>query len=33
MYIDPFTAGVAVTLFSEMMIVILYAIITAWRNR
>ncbi len=33
MYIDPFVAGVLTTLFSEMMIVIVVAIIQVWRKK
>lgn len=33
MYLDPFAAGVASTLFVEMAIVIIYAILTSWRKK
>ena len=33
MTINPFAAGVLCTLFCEMSIVIIYAILTAWRKK
>lgn len=33
MYLDPFAAGVLTTIFSEMMIVIVYAVIQTWRRK
>lgn len=32
MVIDPFIAGILVTLFSEMAVLIIYAVIQAWRK-
>ena len=33
MYLDPFVAGVLTTIFGEMMVVIIFAVIQVWRKK
>ena len=33
MYLNPFVAGVLTALFSEMMVIIIYAVIQVWRKK